>query len=78
LACVLVVLAAVLVRLIGGRPANRRLRSWALAGTGSFSLFLAAWLPGGPLQSNWASRAGTPPSLLPHASASSSGARAGR
>ena len=77
-ACVLVVLAAVLVRLIGGWPANRRLRSWALAGTGGFSLFLVAWLPGGPLQSNWASRAGTPPSLLPHASASSSGARARR
>ena len=64
-------------------PANEQVLTlvaagWALAGTGGFSLFLAAWLPGGPLQSNWASRAGTPPSLLPHASASSSGARTGR
>jgi methionine sulfoxide reductase heme-binding subunit len=68
--CVLVVLAAVLVRVIGGWPANRRLRSWALAGAAGFSVFLVAWLPGGPLQSNWARRSGTPSSLLPHASAS--------
>lgn len=72
-ACVLVVLAAVLVRAIGGWPAHRRLRAWVLAGAGGFSVFLIAWLPSGPLQSNWARRAGTPPSLLAPASASSSG-----
>jgi methionine sulfoxide reductase heme-binding subunit len=71
-ACALVVLAAVLVRALGGWPANRRLRSWALAGAGAFSIFLVAWLPGGPLQSDWARRSGTPASLLGHASASTS------
>jgi predicted ferric reductase len=74
--CALVVLAAVLARLIGGWPSNRRLRSWALVGAGGFSLFLAAWLPSGPLQSNWARRAGTPSSLL--TSAGSSGGQASR
>jgi sulfoxide reductase heme-binding subunit YedZ len=73
---VLVVLAAVLVRLTAGWPANRRLRSWALAGAGGFSLFLVAWLPIGPLKSDWARRAGTPSSLLKQASATSASGQA--
>jgi sulfoxide reductase heme-binding subunit YedZ len=77
-ACVLLVLAAVLVRSIGGWTANRRQRSWALAGAGGFSIFLIAWLPSGPLQSNWARRAGTPASLLTPASASSANGESSR
>jgi methionine sulfoxide reductase heme-binding subunit len=77
-ACTLVVLAAVLVRVIGGWPQDRRLRTWALVGVGGFSAFLLAWLPTGPLQSNWARRAGTPSSLLSRASASSSSGEARR
>jgi methionine sulfoxide reductase heme-binding subunit len=77
-ACVLVVLAAVVVRVLGGWPDNRRLRAWVLAGAGGFSAFLLAWLPSGPLQSNWARRAGTPSSLLSRASASSPNGQAKR
>jgi predicted ferric reductase len=77
-ACVLVVLAAVLARVLGGWPVNRRLRAWVLAGVGGFAAFLLAWLPSGPLQSNWARRAGTPSSLLSRASASSSSGQAKR
>jgi methionine sulfoxide reductase heme-binding subunit len=63
-ACLGVVLAAVLVRVISGWRQNPGLRVAALACTGAFSLFLLAWLPGGPLGPNWAGRSGTPSSLL--------------
>lgn len=63
-ACVAVVLAAVLARVAFGWPQQRRLRVLALASAASFSLFLLAWLPGGPLGSNWARRSGTPSALL--------------
>ncbi|HSZ05203.1 MAG TPA: ferric reductase-like transmembrane domain-containing protein [Solirubrobacteraceae bacterium] len=66
-ACVALVAAAVLTRVISGWPENVRLRGAALGGTGAFSLFLALWLPQGPLGSEWARRSGTPSSLLPHA-----------
>jgi sulfoxide reductase heme-binding subunit YedZ len=65
-ACLLVVLAAVVVRVISGWPENQRLRGAALGGAGVFSLFLLLWLPGGPLGSEWPRRSGTPSSLLPH------------
>jgi sulfoxide reductase heme-binding subunit YedZ len=65
--CAALVAAAVLVRAIGGWPNNLRLRGAALGGAGAFSLFLALWLPQGPLGSEWARRSGTPPSLLGHA-----------
>jgi methionine sulfoxide reductase heme-binding subunit len=61
-----VVLAAVLARAIEGWPANLGTRAGALAGAGVFSIFLALWLPGGPLGSEWARRSGTPTTLLPH------------
>jgi methionine sulfoxide reductase heme-binding subunit len=64
IACVAVVLAAVLARVLAGWPENLRSRGAALAGAGVFSLFLLLWLPGGPLGSEWARRSGTPASLL--------------
>jgi methionine sulfoxide reductase heme-binding subunit len=67
-ACVLVVLACVVVRVATGWPgAAPRLRGAALAGAGGFALFLVLWLPGGPLGSEWARRSGTPKTLLPKA-----------
>ena len=42
IACLLVVLAAVLARVIAGWPANLRGRGAALGGAGAFSLFLRA------------------------------------
>ncbi len=64
-ACVLVVLAAVLVRIGASRQVSPRARGAALAGTGAFAVFLVIWLPAGPLGSEWARRSGTPSSLLP-------------
>lgn len=64
IACVLVVLAALLARVLSGWPANARARGAALGGAGVFSLFLVLWLPSGPLGSEWARRSGTPSSLL--------------
>ncbi|HEX4564194.1 MAG TPA: ferric reductase-like transmembrane domain-containing protein [Solirubrobacteraceae bacterium] len=72
-ACLLAVLAAVLVRVLSGWPANLRVRGAALGGAGLFSIFLILWLPGGPLGSEWARRSGTPASLLHHASTGSQG-----
>jgi sulfoxide reductase heme-binding subunit YedZ len=69
-ACLLVVLAAVLTRAISGWPENLRGRGAALGGAGAFSLFLVLWLPQGPLGSEWARRSGTPSSLLGHSHAS--------
>ncbi|HEY1451270.1 MAG TPA: ferric reductase-like transmembrane domain-containing protein [Solirubrobacteraceae bacterium] len=62
--CLLVVLAAVLVRVASGWPERLRVRGAALGGAGAFSLFLLLWLPGGPLGSEWPRRSGTPSSLL--------------
>jgi methionine sulfoxide reductase heme-binding subunit len=64
--CLAIVVAAVLARVLRGWPENVARRSAALGGAGAFSLFLALWLPGGPLGSEWARRSGTPSSLLPH------------
>jgi sulfoxide reductase heme-binding subunit YedZ len=76
IACLAVVLAAVLARVIGGWPENLGLRGAALGGAAAFSLFLLLWLPGGPLGAEWARRSGTPSSLLghSHAASASSGA----
>jgi predicted ferric reductase len=64
--CLVVVLVAVLARVLGGWPEHARRRGAALAGAGSFSLFLVLWLPSGPLGTEWARRSGTPASLLGH------------
>jgi predicted ferric reductase len=69
-ACLLMVLAAVVVRVLDGWPEHLPRRAAALGGAGVFSLFLLVWLPGGPLGSEWARRSGTPSSLLHHSSAS--------
>jgi predicted ferric reductase len=68
-ACTVLVLAAVATRVLTGWPDGIRWRGAALAGTGAFGLFIALWLPGGPLGSEWARRAGTPAALLPHSRA---------
>jgi predicted ferric reductase len=70
--CLAIVVAAVLARVLSGWPENLGRRSAALGGAGVFSLFLLLWLPGGPLDSEWARRSGTPPSLLPHSHTSTS------
>jgi sulfoxide reductase heme-binding subunit YedZ len=64
IACLAIVTAAVLARVVAGWPANLGLRSAALGGTGIFALFLLLWLPSGPLGSEWARRSGTPSSIL--------------
>jgi methionine sulfoxide reductase heme-binding subunit len=66
-ACLVVVVAAVLARVLDGWPEHLGVRSAALGGAGIFSLFLLLWLPSGPLGTEWAKRSGTPSSLLPHA-----------
>jgi predicted ferric reductase len=64
LACIVAVLAAVVARAVIGWPENVRLRIGALGLAGLFAIGLVAWLPGGPMGHGWASRAGTPKSLL--------------
>ena len=78
LACMAVVLAAVLARVIAGWPENIGRRGAALAGAAAFSLFLILWLPGGPLGAEWARRSGTPSSLLAHSNSASASAVAKR
>lgn len=64
--CLLSVLAAVLARVIAARPEHLRARGASLGAAGAFALFLALWLPSGPLGSEWPRRSGTPSSLLKH------------
>jgi methionine sulfoxide reductase heme-binding subunit len=78
LLCVAVVIAAVLIRVIDGWPANLRARGAALGATGAFAVFLLLWLPRGPLGADWARRSGTPNDLLPHARTSSGSSAARR
>lgn len=70
--CLIVVLAAVLVRVAAGWPDQLARRSAALGATGVFTLGLLLWLPGGPLGKEWARRSGTPTALLGHSGHSSS------
>jgi methionine sulfoxide reductase heme-binding subunit len=73
LACLALVLAAVLARALSGLPRKRtRERGLAIVGACAFALGLALWLPSGPLGSEWARRSGTPPALLGHTSAARS------
>ncbi len=65
LACVAIVAAATLARVLTGPgPKRARLRGAAVGGTGLFAVFLLLWLPSGPLGSEWARRSGTPTALL--------------
>ncbi|HEX5223590.1 MAG TPA: ferric reductase-like transmembrane domain-containing protein [Solirubrobacteraceae bacterium] len=73
--CAAGVLLALLARVLDRAAASPAARNAALGGAGAFSLFLALWLPSGPLGSDWARRSGTPTSLLPHASAHNKGAK---
>jgi methionine sulfoxide reductase heme-binding subunit len=69
--CLLAVVAAIVARVLSGGVTDGRGRSLAFGSAGAFCLFLALWLPGGPLGSEWARRSGTPKSLLGHAGAKS-------
>jgi methionine sulfoxide reductase heme-binding subunit len=64
LGCLVVVLAAVLVRVIAAWQSYPERARAALGGTGIFTLFLALWLPSGPLGAEWPRRSGTPAALL--------------
>jgi methionine sulfoxide reductase heme-binding subunit len=78
LACLLAVLAAVIVRVADGWPEHLPRRGGAPRGAGAFSLFLLIWMPSGPLGSEWARRSGTPSSLLHHSTASSTSRGSGK
>jgi sulfoxide reductase heme-binding subunit YedZ len=78
IACLAVVLAAVLARVIAGWPENLGRRGAALGCAAVFSLFLLLWLPGGPLGAEWARRSGTPSSLLGHSQGASASSGANR
>ncbi|HUN79236.1 MAG TPA: ferric reductase-like transmembrane domain-containing protein [Solirubrobacteraceae bacterium] len=74
--CLALVAAAVLTRALGGfsrESAGGRLA--AVGGLAAFVLGVLLWLPGGPLGSEWARRAGTPTALLGHAAAATHGGR---
>jgi methionine sulfoxide reductase heme-binding subunit len=64
--CLVAAVAAVLVRVAAGWPAQLGRRGAALGGTAAFTLGLLLWLPSGPLGKEWARRSGTPSSLLGH------------
>jgi methionine sulfoxide reductase heme-binding subunit len=70
--CVILVLAAVLARVLGGWPDHLAQRSAALGGAAVFALLLVLWLPAGPLGHEWARRSGTPAALLGHAASGGS------
>ena len=79
IACLVAVIAAVLVRVAAGWPDRLARRGSALGVAGAFTLGLLLWLPGGPLGKEWARRSGTPPALLGHSTRhASSSTRAGR
>jgi sulfoxide reductase heme-binding subunit YedZ len=71
--CLMVAIAAVLVRVAAGWPDQLARRSAALGAAGVFTLGLILWLPGGPLGKEWARRSGTPAALLGHSSKAAGG-----
>jgi sulfoxide reductase heme-binding subunit YedZ len=67
IACLALIVGAVLLRALSSFAAiGLRGRGLAVGGVAAFSLGLLVWLPGGPLGSEWARRAGTPAALLGH------------
>jgi hypothetical protein len=71
IACLIAVLAALLLRIAAGWPEHLAIRGGALSGAGIFTLGLLLWLPSGPLGREWARRSGTPPALLGHSTSGS-------
>ena len=65
--CTAAFVSAVLARVAMGWPERARLRLAVVGTLVAFGITMAVWLPGGPFGAGWAQRAGTPPSLLPHA-----------
>jgi len=64
LACTAGVTVAVLVRTAGAAKRGSGVLAAVTAGVLALVIGLAVWLPGGPLASGWAEKAGTPTSLL--------------
>ncbi len=62
--CVVAVLAALAWRITDAWPAGDGRRALAISAVGASVLAGLLWLAAGPLGSNWAARAGTPPALL--------------
>ncbi|HLH66364.1 MAG TPA: ferric reductase-like transmembrane domain-containing protein [Solirubrobacteraceae bacterium] len=75
--CVLVVLAAVVVRVRAGWPHKLGVRLSALGMAAALPVGLAVWLPRGPLARGWALRAGTPLSVLEAAAGLPAAGRSG-
>ncbi|HUZ28327.1 MAG TPA: ferric reductase-like transmembrane domain-containing protein [Solirubrobacteraceae bacterium] len=65
-ACVAVVVVAVLVRIARSRPAQPAVRTWSTFLAVATPIGLAIFTLAGPLAPGWARRAGTPARLLPH------------
>lgn len=63
-ACVVIVLAAVVSRVTAGWSGHVGARATALSTCALLPLGLLVWLPSGPLAKDWAKQAGTPASLL--------------
>jgi sulfoxide reductase heme-binding subunit YedZ len=73
IACLALVVGAILVRVLGSWPrGGARGHVAAIGGMAAFTIGLSAWLPSGPLGSEWARRSGTPASLLGHAASTKS------
>jgi sulfoxide reductase heme-binding subunit YedZ len=66
LLCLVAVLAALGSRLSGVWPDYPERGRLTLGGAGLFLVFLAFWVPSGPLGTNWAKRSGTPTANLHH------------
>jgi Ferric reductase like transmembrane component len=67
-ACLLAVMYAIGMRVSSGWPARPAVRGSAIATAACVPIALLAWLPGGPMASDWARRSGTPSALLARAS----------
>jgi len=66
LLCLVAVLAAIGTRLGPIWPEHPERGRLTLGGAGAFLVFLAFWVPSGPLATDWAKRSGTPSSNLHH------------
>jgi sulfoxide reductase heme-binding subunit YedZ len=67
LVCIATVLGAVAVRVWRAAPERTGARASAAFAALAFIVFIAVWLPTGPLGAEWARRSGTPAYLLGHA-----------